>query len=63
MVSKLNAPLKAGAAAPTVGSIYADIGFKGLWGGKIVLCGFVSPRTSADAEMGIYEQDSSLVFS
>ena len=33
MVSKLNAPAKAGVAKPTIGSIYADIGFGGLWGG------------------------------
>jgi solute carrier family 25 phosphate transporter 3 len=42
MVSKLNAPLKAGAAKPTVGTIYADIGFSGLWGGlgtRIIMIG------------------------
>jgi len=33
MVSKLNAPLAAGQAKPSVGSIYAEIGFAGLWGG------------------------------
>ncbi|GAA5945615.1 uncharacterized protein JCM15063_001079, partial [Sporobolomyces koalae] len=33
MVSKLNAPLKAGEAKPTVGSIYSQIGFSGLWAG------------------------------
>ncbi|GAA5855857.1 hypothetical protein JCM8547_000388 [Rhodosporidiobolus lusitaniae] len=33
MVSKLNAPLKPGQAKPTVGAIYADIGFGGLWAG------------------------------
>ena len=33
MVSKLNAPLAPGQAKPTVGSIYAEIGFGGLWGG------------------------------
>jgi solute carrier family 25 phosphate transporter 3 len=42
MVSKLNAPAKVGVAAPTIGSIYADIGFGGLWGGlttRIVMIG------------------------
>jgi solute carrier family 25 (mitochondrial phosphate transporter), member 3 len=42
MVSKLNAPLKAGEAKPTVGSIYGQIGFAGLWGGlgtRIVMIG------------------------
>ncbi|KAI5480236.1 mitochondrial phosphate carrier protein [Pseudohyphozyma bogoriensis] len=42
MVSKLNAPLKEGQAKPTVGSIYKDIGFGGLWGGlatRIVMIG------------------------
>ncbi|BGP14466.1 Cu/Pi carrier [Rhodosporidiobolus nylandii] len=33
MVSKLNAPLKPGQAKPTVGSIYSEIGFAGLWAG------------------------------
>ncbi|GAA5821487.1 hypothetical protein JCM11251_004647 [Rhodosporidiobolus azoricus] len=33
MVSKLNAPLKPGQAKPTAGSIYAEIGFGGLWAG------------------------------
>jgi len=33
MVSKLNAPLKPGQAKPTVGTIYSEIGFAGLWGG------------------------------
>ncbi|GAA6037305.1 hypothetical protein JCM8097_008674 [Rhodosporidiobolus ruineniae] len=33
MVSKLNAPLKPGQAKPTVGSIYSEIGFGGLWAG------------------------------
>ena len=34
MVSKLNAPSKGpDAPKPTVGSIYSEIGFKGLWGG------------------------------
>lgn len=42
MVSKLNAPAKAGVAKPTIGSIYADIGFGGLWGGlgtRIIMIG------------------------
>ncbi|ORY73260.1 mitochondrial carrier domain-containing protein [Leucosporidium creatinivorum] len=42
MVSKLNAPIKAGEAKPTVGSIYGQIGFAGLWGGlgtRIVMIG------------------------
>ncbi|GAA5974233.1 hypothetical protein JCM11641_003344 [Rhodosporidiobolus odoratus] len=33
MVSKLNAPLKPGQAKPSVGSIYGEIGFNGLWAG------------------------------
>jgi solute carrier family 25 phosphate transporter 3 len=33
MVSKLNAPDKVGVAKPTVGSIYKEIGFSGLWAG------------------------------
>ncbi|GAA5828203.1 hypothetical protein JCM10212_003289, partial [Sporobolomyces blumeae] len=33
MVSKLNAPLKPGEAKPSVGSIYSQIGFSGLWAG------------------------------
>ncbi|GAA5991330.1 hypothetical protein JCM5350_006986 [Sporobolomyces pararoseus] len=33
MVSKLNAPLKPGEAKPSVGSIYSEIGFGGLWAG------------------------------
>ncbi|GAA5907367.1 hypothetical protein JCM6882_002818 [Rhodosporidiobolus microsporus] len=33
MVSKLNAPLKPGQTKPSVGSIYAEIGFGGLWAG------------------------------
>jgi solute carrier family 25 phosphate transporter 3 len=42
MVSKLNAPLKAGEAKPTVGTIYSQIGFGGLWGGlgtRIIMIG------------------------
>lgn len=33
MVSKLNAPIKPGQAKPSVGSIYSEIGFGGLWAG------------------------------
>jgi hypothetical protein len=39
---QLNAQGKAGVAKPTVGSIYADIGFAGLWAGlgtRIVMIG------------------------
>ncbi|KAK4053507.1 Cu/Pi carrier [Microbotryomycetes sp. JL201] len=42
MVSKLNAPLKPGQAKPTVGTIYQEIGFSGLWGGlgtRIIMIG------------------------
>ncbi|BGP30533.1 Cu/Pi carrier [Rhodotorula toruloides] len=42
MVSKLNAPLQPGQAKPTVGSIYQQIGFGGLWGGlgtRIIMIG------------------------
>ncbi|KDE07311.1 hypothetical protein MVLG_02357 [Microbotryum lychnidis-dioicae p1A1 Lamole] len=42
MVSKLNAPLAPGAAKPTVGTIYKDIGFRNLWGGlgtRIIMIG------------------------
>jgi len=42
MVSKLNAPVKAGEAKPTVGQIYSQIGFGGLWSGlgiRIVMIG------------------------
>ncbi|KAL8278861.1 hypothetical protein RQP46_008732 [Phenoliferia psychrophenolica] len=42
MVSKLNAPDKVGVAKPTVGSIYSEIGFAGLWGGlgtRIIMIG------------------------
>ncbi|GAA5963645.1 hypothetical protein JCM21900_000207 [Sporobolomyces salmonicolor] len=42
MVSKLNAPIKPGEAKPTVGSIYAQIGFGGLWAGlgtRIIMVG------------------------
>ncbi|SCZ98811.1 BZ3500_MvSof-1268-A1-R1_Chr3-1g05636 [Microbotryum saponariae] len=42
MVSKLNAPLAPGAAKLTVGTIYKDIGFSGLWGGlgtRIIMIG------------------------
>jgi solute carrier family 25 phosphate transporter 3 len=42
MVSKLNAPDKAGVAKPTVGSIYSEIGFGGLWAGlgtRIIMVG------------------------
>ena len=31
--AELNAPLKPGQAKPTVGTIYSEIGFAGLWGG------------------------------
>lgn len=31
--AELNAPLKPGQAKPTVGTIYSEIGFSGLWGG------------------------------
>ncbi|GAA5856326.1 hypothetical protein JCM9279_006423 [Rhodotorula babjevae] len=33
MVSKLNAPVKPGQVKPSVGSIYSEIGFGGLWAG------------------------------
>ncbi|BGP38510.1 Cu/Pi carrier [Rhodotorula kratochvilovae] len=42
MVSKLNAPLKPGQTKPSVGSIYSEIGFAGLWAGlgtRIVMIG------------------------
>ncbi|CAH7682615.1 mitochondrial carrier domain-containing protein [Phakopsora pachyrhizi] len=42
MVSKLNAAGKEGSAKPTVGSIYKEIGFGGLWAGlgtRIVMIG------------------------
>jgi len=42
MVSKLNASAKEGAAKPTVGSIYKEIGFGGLWAGlgtRVVMIG------------------------
>ncbi|KAK9900754.1 mitochondrial carrier [Cystobasidium minutum MCA 4210] len=42
MVSKLNAQGKTGAAKPTVGSIYSEIGFGGLWAGlstRIIMIG------------------------
>lgn len=42
MVSKLNAVGKEGVAKPTVGSIYSEIGFGGLWAGlgtRIVMIG------------------------
>lgn len=42
MVSKLNAVGKEGSAKPSVGSIYKEIGFGGLWAGlgtRIVMIG------------------------
>lgn len=42
MVSKLNAVGKEGTAKPTVGTIYKEIGFGGLWAGlgtRIVMIG------------------------
>ncbi|GAA6045728.1 hypothetical protein RTBOTA2_000897 [Rhodotorula toruloides] len=38
----LNVPLASGQAKPTVGSIYQEIGFGGLWGGlgtRIIMIG------------------------
>jgi hypothetical protein len=65
-VSKLNAPLAPGQAKPTVGSIYADIGFGGLWGGlgtRIFMIGTLTARAYGDLKLwcGLQLTDSTLL--